>query len=161
MVTVKDSTVCMDINEEGTIFYSTNDSTWHQYINPIKPEKAATIYYYGVDVNGNRAETQQITIPIKTEEMQPTQPTTPVISTPRAQPSITQLTSPFVTTSVPATAPTPQPPKKASHTSPYKPVTGISSTYLALIAILIIAASTLTYIKRSSIFHAINARKGK
>ncbi|HIH61888.1 MAG TPA: hypothetical protein HA298_04295 [Methanobacteriales archaeon] len=181
MVTVKDSTVYMDINEEGSIFYSTDGSTWHQYINPIELEKTATIYYYGVDVNGNRAETQQITIPIKTEETQPTTPvistpreteetqltqlTTPVISTPRAQPSITQLTSPFVTTSAPATAPTPQPPKKASHTSPHKPVTGISSTYLALIAMLIIAAGTLIYIKRSSIFHAINnvksVQKGK
>lgn len=160
-VTVKDSTVYMDINEEGTIYYSTDGSTWQQYTNPIKLEKTATIYYYGVDASGNRAETQEITVPVKTEE---TQPTTPVTPTPGTQPNVIVL--PRISSismveglasvshyAMPAPT-TPQPVKKASHPSPHKLATGTSYLALALIAILIVAG--LAYIKRGSILHAIN-----
>jgi len=164
----------MDINEEGTIYYSTDGSTWQQYTNPIKLEKTATIYYYGVDANGNKAEAQEITVPVKTEETQPTTPVTPtpgaqsnvipVTPTPGAQSNVTVL--PRISSismaegqasvshyAMPAPT-TPQPVKKASYPSPHKTAAGTSYLALALIAILIIAA--LAYIKRGSILHAIN-----
>jgi len=151
----------MDINEEGTIYYSTDGSTWQQYTNPIKLEKTATIYYYGVDASGNRAETQEITVPVKTEETQPTTPVTPtpgtqsnVIVLPRIS-SISMVEGRASVSHYAMPAPTtPQPVKKASHPSPHKLATGTSYLALALIAILIVAG--LAYIKRGSILHAIN-----
>lgn len=63
-VRVDDSTLYMDINEEGTIFYSFDGRTWNVYSAPVKLGKhVKTVYYYAVDLAGNAHQVGSISVP--------------------------------------------------------------------------------------------------
>lgn len=169
--TIKDSTLYMDINEDGTIYYSMDGNTWQQYTNPIKLEAGATIYYYAIDENGNKAETQYITVPRGETRPSPgslpTSPTIPtqITVTPMTSPAsilsyalLAPVTSPRTPTtegSLASVTPARTPAKKAPITTQTKTTQGVSSIYMALIFVLFIGGA-LAYIKRETIIHAIN-----
>jgi len=62
-VRISDSTLYMDINEDGMVFYSPDGKTWMEYLVPVRlDKKTTTIYYYAVDAAGNSLGIQKLTV---------------------------------------------------------------------------------------------------
>lgn len=59
-VRISGSTLHMDMNEEGTIFYSLDGAKWQEYTGPVKIMGVTDFYYYATDAAGNRLEIQKL-----------------------------------------------------------------------------------------------------
>lgn len=57
---ISGSELWLNMDEDGTIFYSMDGISWQEYTAPLRVSGVTDVYYYAVDSTGNRAGIQRI-----------------------------------------------------------------------------------------------------